>query len=107
MGSELTIIHQELAAAALPQVLPLAIAKAGRKASTRFFEFFTVTIRNPNTRAAYWRAACTFFAWCEVRGLSELTLIEPMHLAAYIEELGHKRSKSTVMTDRLCCAPPL
>jgi len=35
----------------------------------RFLEFFTVNIRNPNTRAAYGRAARNFLRWCEQRGL--------------------------------------
>jgi hypothetical protein len=33
--------------------LPALIANAGGRASTRFLEFFTATIRNRNTRAAY------------------------------------------------------
>ena len=33
-------------------VLPALIADAGDKAALRFLEFFTVNIRNPNTRAA-------------------------------------------------------
>ncbi len=34
-------------------------------ASRRFVEFFTVNIRNPNTRKAYARAASQFATWCE------------------------------------------
>lgn len=37
--------------------LDALIAVAGKPASLRFLEFFTVNIRNPNTRAAYARAA--------------------------------------------------
>ncbi len=35
--------------------LPALIAGAGERARTRFVEFFTATIRNKNTRAAYVR----------------------------------------------------
>ena len=41
----------QLAAPALPAL----IADAGGKAAQRLIEFFTVTIRNKNTRAAYAR----------------------------------------------------
>jgi hypothetical protein len=32
--------------------LPALVARAGKGARTRFLEFFTVNIRNPNSRAA-------------------------------------------------------
>jgi hypothetical protein len=35
--------------------LPALVAAAGERASWRFLEFFTVNIRNLNTRAAYGR----------------------------------------------------
>ena len=46
-------------------VIPAAIADAGEHAARRFIEFFAATIRNKNTRLAYYRAACHFFAWVE------------------------------------------
>ena len=49
-------------------VLPALIAGAGERAALRFLEFFTVNIRNKNTRAAYARAAGAFLHWCEGRG---------------------------------------
>ena len=52
--------------------------------SRRFLEFFAATIRNKNTRMAYYRAACSFFAWLEQHDIGELADIEPMHVAAYI-----------------------
>ena len=42
--------------------LPALIARAGKPAAQRFLEFFTVNIRNRNTRAAYGRAAGSFRA---------------------------------------------
>ncbi|MBV9783944.1 MAG: hypothetical protein JO264_09000 [Acidisphaera sp.] len=47
-------------------IVPALIADAGNAAGWRHVEFFTVNIRNPNTRRAYARACPTFFAWCEV-----------------------------------------
>lgn len=64
-------------------------------ASKRFWEFFTVNIRNQNTRKAYFGAVSTFSAWCEKHKLV-LAGIQPMHVAAYIEQLGKERSKPTV-----------
>jgi len=64
--------------------LPRTISAAGPVASKRYFEYFTVTIRNDHTREGYFRACRVFFEWCEKRGLS-LESIEPIHVAAYIE----------------------
>ncbi|MGE0148023.1 MAG: tyrosine-type recombinase/integrase [Parvibaculaceae bacterium] len=77
-------------------VIPAVVAGAGERAARRFLEFFAATIRNPNTRAAYHRAAVRFFAWCEHHGIGELALIEPLHVAAYVEQLGRAFEKPTV-----------
>ena len=66
--------------------LPVVITDAGENASRRFLEFFTVTIRNRNTRAAYGRAAWMFFDWCRDRKIT-LDQIEPMLVSLSIEEL--------------------
>ena len=58
------------------------IACAGDHAARRFLEFFAATIRNKNTRMAYYRAACHFFAWVERYEIGELADIEPIHVAA-------------------------
>ncbi len=42
------------------QAFPAMIARAGAKAQSSFVEFFTATIRNVNTRAAYWQATMQF-----------------------------------------------
>jgi len=39
-------------------------------------------LRNRNTRMAYYRAACSFFAWVERHRIGELADIEPVHVAA-------------------------
>jgi integrase/recombinase XerC len=63
--------------------LPALITNDGERATKRFFAFFTDTIRNPNTRRAYARAALEFIDCYEERGVSELPRIEPMMVAAY------------------------
>lgn len=83
----------KVAAVELP--VPALIAAAGGGASRRFLEFFTVNIRNPNTREAYARACAQFLTWCEVRRF-ELDTIEPMVVAAYIEQLTRERAPQTV-----------
>ena len=58
------------------------------KTRERFYSFFTANIRNPNTRRAYYKAACRFSDWCEGRGQHDLHQVKPVHVAAYIEMLG-------------------
>jgi site-specific recombinase XerD len=74
---------------------PALVAAAGERASYRFFEFFTAQIRNPNTRRAYARAAVEFFDWLEARRVTQITAIESVHVAAYIEQLQKARSAPT------------
>jgi site-specific recombinase XerD len=74
---------------------PAVIADAGDQAAKRFVEFFTATIRNPHTRKAYARAVGDFFAWCEANALT-LPAIEPLHVAAYTEQLTREKSAPTV-----------
>src|SRR3954447_4205126 len=76
--------------------VPAAIAAAGDHTARRFLEFFAATIRNKNTRMAYYRACCSFFAWLEQRGVTELVDIEPLHVAAYVEALQQTAAKPTV-----------
>lgn len=73
--------------------IPSIITREGRRASKRFLEFFTANIRNANTRISYARAVGQFLFWCEVRGVA-LAQIEPMTVAAYIEQ--HVGSPQTV-----------
>jgi integrase/recombinase XerD len=62
----------------------------------RFLEFFAATIRNKNTRQAYYHAVTRFFAWCDRHQLGQLVDIEPLHVDAYIEALGKEFEKPTV-----------
>lgn len=64
-----------------------ALYRPDPKTARRVLEFFTANIRNKNTRAAYGRAVSDFAAWCDTRGIKSLALIEPVHVAAYVEDL--------------------
>ena len=74
--------------------VPAIIADVGLEATKRFFEFFTVPIRNKNTRIAYYQAIGQFLGWCQRAGFSNLEDLEPIHVAAYIET--HKGSAATI-----------
>ena len=76
------------------QITPMLFSDSN-KAEKRFWEFFTANIRNPNTRMAYLTAAYRFADWCEVKGLA-LKQVEPMLVAAYIEQLTTDYAPSTV-----------
>jgi integrase/recombinase XerC len=76
--------------------LPALVAAAEAHVQARFLEFFAATIRNPHTRRAYARGAGDFLAWCAERGVEALARIQPLHVAAWIEELGRSVSVPTV-----------
>ena len=80
-------------------ILPVIIAQAGDHAACRFIEFFIATIHNPNTRRAYAKAVADFLAWAAGHGLT-LPRIEPVHVAAYIDQLSSdcRASRSTGLT---------
>lgn len=86
-------------AAPLPE--PLVDSPVGRvffstpAAARHFLEFFAARVRNVNTRRAYLRAAARFAAWCERAGLG-LAALQPLHVAAYLEQLSRERSRPTV-----------
>jgi integrase/recombinase XerD len=82
--------------------LPALIGRAGDRAARRFVEFFTVNIRNKNTRAAYARAAAVFLRWCEGQGITRLQDVQPVHVAAYIEHLAQEMSAPSVKQHLAC-----
>jgi hypothetical protein len=57
--------------------VPAIIAHVGPETTKRFFEFFTVAIRNANTRAAYYRAIQQFLAWAERAGIRTSKTLSP------------------------------
>lgn len=69
----------------LRQTLPAVLQDAGEDTADRVIEFFTAEIRNENTRKACARAVRRFFEWASKRQLS-LSEIQPVHVAAYVEE---------------------
>ena len=76
--------------------VPAVVAAAGAHARTRFWEFFAAQIRNRHTRRAYAIAAREFLAWCERAGVASIAEVQPLHVAAYVEQLGRARSAPTV-----------
>jgi site-specific recombinase XerD len=85
--------HRDLARAGFEN-LPAAIGRAGEGAGWRFIEFFTASIRNKNTRAAYAHAVAQFFGWCEKHRIHTLEQMKPVVIAAYIEQ--HSAAAPTV-----------
>ena len=75
---------------------PTIITRAGPSTGKKFFEFFTVPIRNANTRVAYYRAIQQFLAWAERADYQHLEDIEPITVAAYIETLQRQAALPTV-----------
>jgi len=78
-----------------PHLVPALIADAGQRAAWRYLEFFTANIRNPNRRRAYARACQQFFAWCDERGRTLMT-IRPVDVARYIETCQQTHSAPDV-----------
>ena len=72
-----------------------ALFSPTERAERRFWEFFTAHIRNRNTRLAYLAAVRRFAEWCECRGLA-LDQVEPMVVAAYVEQLTAALSPASV-----------
>jgi integrase/recombinase XerD len=87
--AEFTIVTRSSSSAWIPEL----IAAAGPEVTETYIDFFTSTIRNRNTRAAYARACWQFFEWCTAHDL-ELTTVRPFHVAAWIEDFSG--SKPTI-----------
>jgi site-specific recombinase XerD len=86
-------------------VVPGTIANAGERAARRFLGFFAASIENDNTRMAYYRAACSFFAWLEQHGIGELDDIEPFHVAAYLKALKVSDPSDRAVKERSASKP--
>lgn len=77
-------------------VVPAVVAASGDDIANRFVEFFVVAIRNANTRRSYATAVGQFCAWLEKHGAGDLTVVQPVHVATYIEELGGNLTRPSV-----------
>jgi len=80
---------------ATPAVSSL-VTSAGERASLRFLEFFASAIRNPHTRRAYARAAGDFLSWCAEAGVTSITVVQPLHVASWVELQTQTLSAPTV-----------
>ena len=85
----------QLTSLGLVPSMPVLVARADVRAQMRFLEFFAVSIRNNHTRRAYAGAVGEFLAWCEGRGVTSITAIQPLHVAGYIEALTRSRAAPT------------
>ncbi len=63
-------------------------------AAKHYVDYFTAHIRNPHTRRAYSRAVNDFAAWCSANEIGAIHDIEPLHVASYVEVLGHPKKRS-------------
>ena len=73
-----------------------ALFRSDPAGSRRVIEFFTAHIRNPNTRKAYARPAAGFAAWSEAHGIDHLRDVQPVHVAAWVEELQRRMAAPSV-----------
>src|SRR3954452_57035 len=100
MEGESSVTRIERAVVTVPGVgevpVPAVVAASGPELANRFIEFFLVAIRNPNTRRAYAAAVRGLCACLERHGARDLTVVEPVHVAAYVEQLGRTHTKPSV-----------
>ena len=73
-----------------------SIFSARPEARTRLRDFFSSHIRNPNTRRAYREAVRQFSAFCAENGIRDLSQVQPIHVAAFVEMQLKVHSKPTV-----------
>ena len=86
-------------------IVPAMVATAGDRAARRFLDFFAASIENDNTRLAYDRAVCSFFAWLEEHGLDEIADIDPFHVAAYLKALRVSDAGDRAVKERMAARP--
>ena len=75
--------------------LPALIAVAGERASRRFLGFFATNVRNPHTRRAYGCAVAEFLDWRDDQGVSSIGDVQPLHVAAWIEQQTREHAAPT------------
>lgn len=93
-ASSQTLIRRSTAAGA--NLAVPALYAPNPEAAKRFIEYFAANIRNLNTRRAYLHAVREFANWCAIQGFHEIVDIEPLHVAAYIEQLTARLAKPSV-----------
>ncbi len=73
-----------------------SIFTAQPQARKRMRDFFSSHIRNKNTRRAYMEAVRQFSAFCAQHGIVDLGQVEPVHVAAFVEDQLREHSRPTV-----------
>jgi len=73
-----------------------SVFTAQPQARKRMRDFFSSHIRNKNTRRAYMEAVRQFSAFCTQNGIEDLAQVEPVHVAAFVEDQLREHSKPTV-----------
>ena len=96
MFPDLLLVEASAVAVPGPRTTTPALFSPNEHAERRFWEFFTAHIRNPNTRLAYIAAVRRFAEWCERRRVA-LDQVEPMVVAAYIEQLSGALSPASAV----------
>ena len=74
----------------------LSVFTARPEARTRLRDFFSSHIRNSNTRRAYLEAVRQFSGFCAEHGILDLSQVEPVHVATFVEAQLKLHSKPTV-----------
>ncbi len=85
----------EIVAPTLRTSLP-SLFTARPEPRKRMRDFFSSHIRNKNTRRAYLEAVRQFSAFCARHGIEDLAQVEPVHVAAFVEDQLREHSKPTV-----------
>jgi len=94
-GPSQSLIRRSAAGSANLAAVP-ALYAPNPEAAKRFIEYFAANIRNVNTRRAYLHAVREFADWCARQRFNEIVDIEPLHVAAYIEQLTLRLAKPSV-----------
>ena len=66
------------------------------QAAQRMLEFFTAQLNNAHTSRAYLNAARRFAAWCQDHRIGQLAEVQPVHVAAFIQDLQVQLALATV-----------
>ena len=85
-----------LQTSAVPSSSLPSVFTAQPEARKRLRDFFSSHIRNKNTRRAYMEAVRQFSAYCAGHGLLDLGQVEPVHVAAFVEDQLLRNAKPTV-----------
>lgn len=88
-------VNRLSASALRVSAFPIVLGQRDEHAFRRYVDFFTVEIRNPNTRKAYRHAVDEFLSWVEGLGI-DLCDIAPIHVAGWVEIVMRQHSTATV-----------